>query len=48
MQASVLIFEPAGRHFGDLRREFRAETPGDWAVQTVSSTLLGLISRQEM
>jgi DNA-binding NtrC family response regulator len=38
MQASVLIFEPAGRHFGDLRREFRAETPDDWAVQTVSST----------
>jgi DNA-binding NtrC family response regulator len=38
MNVTVLIFEPSGRQFGDLRRDFRAEAPEDWAVQIVSST----------
>jgi DNA-binding NtrC family response regulator len=38
MNVSILIFEPAGRQFGDLRREFRAEAPAEWPVQIVSST----------
>ena len=37
MRITVLIFEPPGRQFGDLRRDFCAETPDDWAVQIVSS-----------
>ncbi len=38
MQVSILIFEPIGHQFGDLRRDFRAEAPADWPVQIVSST----------
>ena len=38
MNVTVLIFEPPGRQFGDLRRDCRAETPDDWSVQIVSST----------
>jgi hypothetical protein len=38
MNISVLIFEPAGQQFGDLRRDFRAEAPEEWSVQTVSTT----------
>jgi DNA-binding NtrC family response regulator len=38
MRVTVLIFEPPGWQFGDLRRAFRAEAPDDWAVQIVSSS----------
>ncbi|MHC4179657.1 MAG: sigma-54-dependent transcriptional regulator [Planctomycetota bacterium] len=37
MQVTVLIFEPPGRQFGGLRREFRAEAPAQWEVRLVSS-----------
>jgi DNA-binding NtrC family response regulator len=37
MRITVLIFEPPGHQFGDLRRDFRAEAPDDWAVQIVST-----------
>jgi DNA-binding NtrC family response regulator len=37
MHVSVLIFEPSGKQFGELRREFRAEAPADWEVRLVSS-----------
>jgi DNA-binding NtrC family response regulator len=37
MQVTVLIFEPPGRQFGNLRREFRAEAPAEWDVRLVST-----------
>ncbi len=37
MRVTVLIFEPPGRQFGELRREFHAEAPADWDVRLVSS-----------
>ena len=37
MSVSVLILEPDGQQFGDLRRGFRAEVPEEWGVQLVST-----------
>ena len=37
MPVSVLILEPDGQQFGDLRRAFRAEVPEEWGVQLVST-----------
>ena len=37
MQVTVLIFEPPGCQFGELRREFRAEAPAQWDVRLVST-----------
>jgi DNA-binding NtrC family response regulator len=34
---STLLFEPPGKEFGQLRREFRAEVPPQWGVYLVSS-----------
>jgi len=37
MQVTILIFEPSGCQFGQLRREFRAEAPAQWEVRLVST-----------
>jgi DNA-binding NtrC family response regulator len=37
MRASILILEPPGRDFRDLRRAFRAVAPAEWSVQLVCS-----------
>ncbi len=38
MHVTILILEPPGSQFGELRREFRAEADPDWDVRLVSST----------
>ena len=37
MRGNVVILEPEGFQFGELRRAFRAEADRDWSVQLVSS-----------
>jgi DNA-binding NtrC family response regulator len=37
MDVTILIYEPAGRQFGELRRAFRTASPQAWGVSLVSS-----------
>jgi DNA-binding NtrC family response regulator len=43
----VLIFEPPGSQYADLRRDFRAESPRQWDVRLVSALdeLLGFLQQ---
>jgi DNA-binding NtrC family response regulator len=38
MRVTILLFEPPGCQFGQLRRDFRAEAPAEWDVRPVAAS----------